>query len=91
MSDIQIAKKGNDAQSFPAGITAAEAVKALCSNKERKRTLAVRVGEDLLDLSEPLLADTEFELITTDSSEGLTILTGKSLSRRKILRLLRLK
>ena len=78
MSDIQIAKKGNDAQSFPAGITAAEAVKALCSNKERKRTLAVRVGEDLLDLSEPLLADTEFELITTDSSEGLDILRHSS-------------
>jgi threonyl-tRNA synthetase len=78
MSDIQIAKKGNDAQSFPAGITAAEAVKALCSNKERKRTLAVRVGEDLLDLSEPLLADTEFELITTDSSEGLNILRHSS-------------
>ncbi len=78
MSDIQIAKKGNDAQSFPAGITVAEAVKALCSNKERKRTLAVRVGEDLLDLSEPLLADTEFELITTDSSEGLNILRHSS-------------
>ena len=78
MSDIQIAKKGNDAQPFPAGITAAEAVKALCSNKERKRTLAVRVGEDLLDLSEPLLADTEFELITTDSSEGLNILRHSS-------------
>lgn len=78
MADIQIAKKGNDAQSFPAGITAAEAVKALCSNKERKRTLAVRVGEDLLDLSEPLLADTEFELITTDSSEGLDILRHSS-------------
>ena len=78
MADIQIAKKGEDAQSFPAGITAAEAVKALCSSKQRKRTLALRVGEDLLDLSEPLLVDSEFELITTDSSEGLDILRHSS-------------
>lgn len=78
MADIQIAKKGEDAQSFPAGITAAEAVKSLCSSKQRKRTLALRVGEDLLDLSEPLLADTEFELITTDSPEGLDILRHSS-------------
>jgi len=78
MADIKITKKGEGAQSFPAGITAAEAVKALCSGKQRKRTLALRVGEDLLDLSEPLLVDTEFELITTDSPEGLDILRHSS-------------
>ena len=78
MADIQIAKKGEASQTFPEGITAGEAVKALCSNKERKQTLAVRVGEDLMDLSASLMADAEFELITADSSEGLDILRHSS-------------
>jgi threonyl-tRNA synthetase len=78
MADILIAKKGEESQSASAGITAGEAVKALCSNKERKRTLAIRVGEELLDLSEPLQADTEFELVTSDMPEGLDILRHSS-------------
>jgi threonyl-tRNA synthetase len=78
MADIQIAKKGDEFQSAPTGITAGEAVKAVCSNKERKRTLAIKVGQDLFDLSEPLLADTEFELVTSDMPEGLEILRHSS-------------
>ncbi len=74
MAEIQISIKGDKSRNFPAGTTAAEAVKALCSSKERKRTLAVRVGDNLLDLSMPLQHDAELETITSDSAEGLNLL-----------------
>ena len=74
MAEIQISIKGDKSCNFPAGTTAAEAVKALCSSKERKRTLAVRVGDNLLDLSMPLQHDAELETITSDSAEGLNLL-----------------
>lgn len=74
MADIQVSIAGGEAKSFPVGTTVAETVKALCSSKERKRILAVRVGDRPLDLSEPLSADTVFAPVTIDSSEGLDIL-----------------
>ncbi|MEA3548807.1 MAG: threonine--tRNA ligase [Thermodesulfobacteriota bacterium] len=74
MAEIQISIKGDKPRDFPAGTTVAEAVKALCSSKERKRTLAVRVRDNLLDLSMPLQHDTELETITSDSAEGLNLL-----------------
>ena len=74
MAEIQISIKGDSPSGFPAGTTAAEAVKALCSSKERKRTLAVRVGDTLVDLSVPLEHDAELETISSDSAEGLAIL-----------------
>ena len=74
MAEIKISIKGDKARDFPAGTTAVEAVKALCSSKVRKRTLAVRVGDTLLDLSTPLQHDAELETITSDSAEGLDLL-----------------
>lgn len=74
MSDIQVNIAGAESKTLPSGITIAEAVKALCSSKQRKHTLAVRVGDTLLDLSENLNADTVLEPISRDSAEGLDIL-----------------
>ena len=74
MSDIQLSKAGGEPGSFPSGTTVAEAVKSLCSSKERKRTLAVRIDGRLIDLSEPLTEDAVFEPVTQDSPEGLDIL-----------------
>ena len=74
MADIRVSTAAGGAENFPAGITVAEAVKALCSGKERKSIVAVRVGEKLLDLSEPLTADAVLEPVTKDSPEGLDIL-----------------
>ena len=62
MADINIIKSGGDSRVFPEGTTVAEAVKVLCSSKERKRTVAVRAGEEMIDLSRQLVTDTEFEL-----------------------------
>ncbi len=74
MADIRLSIAGGEAKNLPAGITAAEAVKALCSGKERKNTVAVRVGDRLLDLSEPLTEDAVLAPVTKDSPEGLDIL-----------------
>jgi threonyl-tRNA synthetase len=74
MADIRLSTAGGEAKSLPAGTTAAEAVKALCSSKERKSIVAVRVGERLLDLAEPLTEDTVLEPVTKDSPGGLDIL-----------------
>ena len=74
MSDIQVNIAGGEPKTLPSGSTVAEAVKALCSSKQRKKTLAVRVGDTLLDLSDNLNVDTEIELISRDSAEGLDIL-----------------
>ncbi|MBU4260722.1 MAG: threonine--tRNA ligase [Proteobacteria bacterium] len=74
MADIQLSIAGGEVKNLPAGITVAEAVKALGSSKERKSIVAVRVGERLLDLSEPLKEDAVLAPVTKDSREGLYIL-----------------
>ena len=75
MAEITLSIKEGKAGKFNPGITVAEAVKFLCSSKERKRTLAVRQGDgELLDLAASVDSDMEFSLITTDSAEGLKIL-----------------
>jgi threonyl-tRNA synthetase len=74
MAEIRIGMAAGGSEAFPAGTTVAEALKALCSGKERKGIVAVRVGERLLDLSESLTADAVLEPVTKDSAEGLDIL-----------------
>ncbi|MCB2182086.1 MAG: threonine--tRNA ligase [Desulfobulbaceae bacterium] len=74
MADLQISIAGGEGKSLPEGCTVAEAIKALVSSKERKRILAARAGDRMLDLSETLHADTVLEPIVKDSPEGLDIL-----------------
>ena len=74
MADIQLSIAGGEVKNLPAGTTVAEAVKALCSSKERKSIVAVRLGERLLDLAEPLTEDAVLAPVTKDSREGLDIL-----------------
>ncbi len=74
MAEIRLSIQNGATGTFPAGTTVAEAVKALCSGKERKRVVVVRLDGRLLDLSEPLHADGVLEPLTKDSPEGLHIL-----------------
>lgn len=74
MADIEIRRAGGEPKLLPAGITVAEAVKAACSSKERKRTLAVRADGRLLDLADTVEDSLVFEPVTNDSPEGLHIL-----------------
>ena len=63
-----------ESKSFPAGVKAAEVVRELLSNKERKQTLALQVGERLYDLSAPLTVDGEISPLTVNSPGALELL-----------------
>lgn len=75
MADCTIALSGADKKAVvPSGTAFAEALKELVSNKLRKQVAAFRVGGALFDLSTPVNADLEVELIMLDSAVGLEIL-----------------
>lgn len=74
MADIQVSIGSGETKKFPSGITVAEAIKTLCSGKERKNVVAVRVQEKLIDLSDALTQDVALETVTKDSPEGQRIL-----------------
>lgn len=74
MATIAVSLTGGEAKQIPAGITAAEALKELLSNKERKQTLAVRIAGEVRDLSTVLTADCELAPVAAESPEGLEIL-----------------
>ncbi len=73
MTEITLTN-AEQSRNFPAGITAAEALKEMFSNKVRKRALALRVGEDIVDLGAALRAGGEVAAITPESPEALEIL-----------------
>lgn len=73
MAQIEISIAGK-AASFEPGVTPSEAIKELCSSKERKKALAVKDGETMLDLATPLSEDVSLELVVKDSDEGLALL-----------------
>jgi threonyl-tRNA synthetase len=74
MVEIRVKIAEGEARTFPQGVTAGEALKALLSSKVRKQTVAVRSNGVSLDLSASLAGDCVLEPITADSAEGLEIL-----------------
>ncbi len=78
MAEISISLVGGEKKLVSSDLTVGDAVAELVSNKLRKQTLAVRVGDNLIDLSSPLadLSDTRIEMepVKADSDEGLDIL-----------------
>jgi threonyl-tRNA synthetase len=73
MTEITLTN-ADQSRNFPAGITAAEVIKEMFSNKVRKRALALRVGETLVDLGAPLAAGGEVSPVTPESPEALDLL-----------------
>jgi len=73
MGAIQIGLKAGRAQEFDEGITVSQAAQAL-ARKEAATAVAAKVNGALLDLSTPLYEDSELELISIHSKEGLSIL-----------------
>ncbi len=71
---INISIDNSPAQTLPAGVSAAEAIKTICSSKMRKKALAVKIGNNLQDLSTTLQDDAVLEVITADSPTGLDII-----------------
>ncbi len=74
MLEISISIAAGEKKSFQSGLTVADAIKDLCSNKERKQTLAARISGEIVDLSTSIEQDTEIELIKDNSPEGLEII-----------------
>lgn len=74
MSDIEISIAGGDTASFAVGTTVQEAIKALCSSKERKKVLAVMAQGTALDLSSSLDQSVQLSPITSTDDEGLALL-----------------
>ncbi len=74
MADISISLPGGETKRIPKGSSAADALRALVSSKERKRSVAVRIGEELYDLSTALNNDTKLVPVTKDTAEGLDII-----------------
>jgi threonyl-tRNA synthetase len=74
MTEISLTLPSGEQKKVPVGITVAEALKELVSNKERKQTIAARLGDRLVDLSTPIVEDAAFAPITVDSPEALEIL-----------------
>ena len=74
MADITVSIADGASKTFPEGVRIADVLTELVSGKKRKATLAVRVGERLLDLAAPLYTDTTIEPVSVDSEAGLDIL-----------------
>ncbi|PID75060.1 MAG: threonine--tRNA ligase [Deltaproteobacteria bacterium] len=74
MADIRVSLQGGESVSVAAGSTVTDALKGLISNKQRKRTVAARVDDQLVDLSAPLTADTDLTPIQIGMPEALEVL-----------------
>ncbi len=71
---MRVALTTGEAVELPLGATVAEAIKALCSGKVRKTSVAAQVDGRAVDLSTPLAEGAMIEPIVIDSPEGLSIL-----------------
>jgi threonyl-tRNA synthetase len=74
MTDIKIDINNGEAAVMPVATTVGEALSELLSNKQRKRTVAVSINGQVLDLGTPLNRDSSMTLIQIGSEEGLEIL-----------------
>lgn len=74
MTDISISLEDGQQATFPAGITVADALRELLSNKQRKQTVAVVYNGNPVDLASLLLTDGVLEPIALNSELGLDIL-----------------
>jgi len=74
MTDIKIDINNGEAAVMPVATTVGEAISELLSNKQRKRTVAVSVDGQILDLGTPLNSDSSMTLIQIGSDESLEIL-----------------
>jgi threonyl-tRNA synthetase len=74
MTDITISIENGEAVTLAAASTVGEALSELLSNKQRKRTVAVSLDGNILDLASPLHSDATLELIQIGSEQGLEVL-----------------
>jgi len=74
MSDIAVSIPDGEPVAVPANSTVRDALAKLMSNKQRKKVVAVRTGDAIVDLGTVLTEDTVLTPIKIDSPEGLEVL-----------------
>ena len=74
MTDITVSLFEGDSVTVPAGSTVQDALTRLLSNKQRKITVAAKIGEAIADYTTPLNSDTVLAPIQIGSDEALDIL-----------------
>ena len=74
MTDITVALIGGESTTIPAGSTVQDALAALLSNKQRKITVAAKIGDAIADYTTVLHDDTVLAPIQIGSDEALDIL-----------------
>ncbi len=74
MTEITVTIQDGEKETFAAGTTAADALRELVSNKQRKQAVAVLYNGTPVDLSCPLQEDGILVPITLKSEQGLEIL-----------------
>jgi threonyl-tRNA synthetase len=74
MKNITISLIGGESVTVPAGSTVQDALAALLSNKQRKITVAAKIGETIADYTAPLDKDTVLTPVQVGSDEALDIL-----------------
>lgn len=74
MTDITVSLIGGESVTVPAGSTVQDAMAPLLSNKQRKITVAAKVGDAIVDYTTPLGSDTVLTPIQIGSEEALDIL-----------------
>lgn len=74
MTDITVTLSEGQSTTVPAGSTVQDALAALLSNKQRKITVAAKIGDATVDYTTPLYRDTVLAPIQIGSGEALDIL-----------------
>ncbi len=74
MKTINISLSEGESVSVPAGTTVQEVLSSLLSNKQRKQTVAARMGEIVVDFATPLHTDAILAPIQLEAPEALDIL-----------------
>lgn len=74
MTTINVSLHGGESVALPSGSTVQEALTALLSNKQRKLTVAAKIGETIADFTTPLHEDTLLAPLQIGSEEALDIL-----------------
>ncbi len=74
MTDITVSLPEGKSVRLPSGSTVADAIPALLSNKQRKRTVAAVIGDSIVDFCTTLHEDTTLSPVQTDSPEAHDIL-----------------
>lgn len=74
MTDITVSVKGGESVTISAGSSVQEALLPLISNKQRKQTVAAKIGEELVDFTTLLTEDTVLTPVQIGTDEALDVL-----------------